>query len=91
MINYKVTDERVVTWADSFGTWHAKILFTENVDASFLSQHSDRIRTKARRAIRAELLARQAPGTLAPVRVRMVEPRFDYADLTPSITYAEKD
>jgi hypothetical protein len=87
---YNTRAENVYTWADAFGNWHAKVIFAESVDAGFLSQHYDRIRTKARRAIRAELLLRQAPDTLGPVRVVALPVSFDYADLTHSMTYVEK-
>lgn len=88
--DYDVRAECVTTWADGYGIWRARIDFPERVDAGFLEQHYGRIRTKARRAIREELLARQAPMSLRPTRVYALPVVFDEVDLTGSITYVEK-
>jgi hypothetical protein len=61
--------ETVRTWADGFGTWHAVV----ERAGGFPDSEMTRVRNRARRAIRRELAARQAPGTLAPVRVKRVD------------------
>ena len=46
------------------------------------------IRAKARRAIRAEILAREA-GPIGPVRVAVTANKLDHMNLMQSITFSE--
>lgn len=82
-------DETVTTWADGFGTWHARVNFSGiGYGPAYLDQHIDRIRAKARRAIRREILARQA-GPISPVRVHVTANDLDSMNVMRSITYSE--
>lgn len=81
--------ETVTTWADGFGIWHARVDFpAPGYGPGFLDQHIDRIRAKARRAIRREILAREA-GPIAPVRVHVSANDLDSANRMRSLTFAE--
>jgi len=60
--------ETVHTWADAFGAWHARITFpAPGYGPAHLRGEIRRIRAKARRAIRREILARER----GPIRVRI--------------------
>lgn len=62
MTTYK--GKQVTTWADSFGLWHARVNFPDtgygNTGALSIERNWDSIRAAARRAIRAELIEREA-------------------------------
>lgn len=81
--------ETVATWADGHGAWHARVTFPgRGYGPAHLDQHIDRIRAKARRAIRREILAREA-GPVAPIRVHVAAHDLDSMNVMRSITYAE--
>lgn len=82
--------ERVHAWADGFGTWHARVAFPdEGYGPRYLDEHADRIRAKARRAIRCELQARQG-APLGTVRLEVESTELDHMNLMHSITYVER-
>ena len=63
----------VTTWADGFGIWHAKVsdsIGWGNAGKRDIARHWSNIRARARRAIRAEILAREA-GPIEPVRLEV--------------------
>ncbi len=65
--------ETVTTYADGFGRWHARVQFPEpGYGPQYLDANIDRIRAKARRAIRREMLAREFVGHDLVVRVEVV-------------------
>lgn len=81
--------ERVHTWANGFGTWHARVTFPiPGYGPQFLAMETDRIRNKARRAIRREIVAREG-GPVAPTRVKLVDTRTDSLGRIWAVTYAE--
>lgn len=80
--------ETVNTWADGFGRWHASIIFGEPYGPAYLESQVDRIRAKARRAIRREIAARQGPGRFS-VRVEVWHVDLDSLNRAWSITYRE--
>lgn len=83
-------DEIVTTHADARGNWHAKIIFpAPGYGPQYLAENSDRIRAKARRAIRAEIAARQAKP-VGPVRVEVTANNVDHMNRMRSITYYAK-
>ena len=82
--------ERVSVWADGFGVWHATVAFPiPGYGPSRLAQEWDRIRAKARRAIRREILARER-GPILPVRLAVVNANADHMNMTPRVTFKEK-
>lgn len=81
--------EAVTAWADGFGVWHARVSFPyPGYGNTYLDANIDRIRAKARRAIRREILARER-GPIGPVRVHVVANNLDHMNRMRSITYAE--
>ena len=83
-------DEIVTTSADAFGNWHAKVIFpAPGYGPQYLDENADRIRAKARRAIRAEIAARQS-SPVGPVRVEVKANSLDHLNRMRSITYSEK-
>lgn len=85
-------EETVTTWANGFGTWHCRVDFpAPGYGPQYLDGHIDRIRAKARRAIRREILLRSPAGfVLAPVRVEVADSNLDAMNRMRSITYAER-
>lgn len=82
--------ETVETWTDAFGFWHAKVSFPyPGYGPAHVSTNIDRIRAKARRAIRREILAREN-GPIRPVRVFVSANHIDHMNRLRSITYAER-
>lgn len=82
--------ETVNTYADSFGVWHARVTFPEpGYGPAHLEANNDRIRAKARRAIRREIAARQGEQRLT-VRVHVVDIELGSMNRMESITYAER-
>lgn len=82
--------ETVHRWADGFGVWYARITFPDGgYGPDYLEANADRIRLKARRAIRQEILAREA-GPIRPVRVEVVKNDVDHMNVMHSITYKER-
>lgn len=68
------TDPTVTTWADGFGRWHARIIFPTVLG------DVRQARQMARRAIRAELEAREVIGAGWRLRLAMTDP----ADAMPA-------
>ena len=86
------TSETVTTWADSRGRWHARVDFPYPGYGDALAGEWDRIRAKARRAIRRELEARGEIGAGYAVRVELVRStQHPSALTTTSVTFAEVD
>ena len=83
-------NETVTTWADAYGRWHARVDFQEGGSPVWLDYHRDRIRAKARRAIRREIEARQA-DPVGRTRIEVAANRLDQMNRMTSITYREKD
>ena len=81
--------EIITTWADGFGNWHAKVTFPyPGYGPQYLESNIDRIRAKARRAIRREILARQN-GAIKAVKVYVSANELDHMNRMQSITYGE--
>ncbi len=69
--------ERVHTWADASGVWHARVEFpAPGYGPGYLDKHIARIRAKARRAIGRELRARQGDQAVR-VRVQVIDSDLD--------------
>lgn len=82
--------ETVTTWADGLGVWHARIDFPlPGYGPAYLDRHIDRIRAKARRAIRREIEVRQGAHP-APVRISVAANCLDHMNVMRSITYRER-
>lgn len=77
---------KIVTWADGFGLWYARVELGVKAPSDLLNPAS--LRTVARRAIRREIQARQA-GEVAPVRVFVYDNELDSMNRMLSITYKE--
>jgi hypothetical protein len=63
----------VTTWADNFGTWHAKVsdpIGWGNAGERNITRHIPNIRQRARRAIRREILARES-GPIKPIEIEI--------------------
>lgn len=90
------TAERVVVYADGFGRWYARVDFTEPVGPHFMLHHQERLRAKARRAIRRQIVLRQSQP-VPPVRLEVADDLFrhgtspDHMNQWWSITYREKE
>lgn len=88
--------ETVTTYADGYGRWYARVDFAPGYTPDQIERHINRIRAKARRYIRAELIARQG-APLGPVRVEVTEDHWrhgrspDHMNVWWSITYRERD
>lgn len=88
-MNEPMSDETVTTWADGFGSWHARVDFPyPGYGNVYMDENIDRIHAKARRAIRREILAREA-GPIGPVRIHVAANDQDHMGRMRSITYAE--
>lgn len=93
------TRRSVATWADGFGVWHARVIFPQhgygNTGEHDLDRHWDSIRQLARRAIRREIVAREATHadlTLKGLRVAIeVEAQGIHAssNIWYSVTFKE--
>lgn len=86
--------ETVHTWCDAYGVWHARVTFPSPYGPQYLATQIDRIRAKARRAIRAEIVARTAPWhdpTLRAFRCRVhvSGSKLDSMNRMWDITYTE--
>lgn len=84
-------NETVTTWADGFGIWHARVRFpAPGYTPDELAESVDRLRRKARRAIRRALTERHAPTPLRPTRVELHEKDEALGgELVRSLTYRE--
>lgn len=89
------TAEQTVVYADGFGRWYARVDLPEPVGPDFMLRHQERLRAKARRAIRRQLSLRQEQP-LPPIRVERVEDLLrrgtdpDHMNQWWSITYRER-
>lgn len=81
--------ETVKTYADGFGCWAAKVSFPGGAGPQWMDANHSRIRAKARRAIRREILAREN-GPINPVRIEVIANNLDHMNLMHSITFKEK-
>lgn len=83
--------ESVTWWADSFGRWHVKVAFPgRGYGPDTLQAEGDRIRAKARRAMRREISARQTVGPGWRCAIEVAENDLDHMNVMRSITYREK-
>lgn len=91
--SHRLTDrksETVTTWADAYGRWHARIDFPfPGYGPAHMNAHADRIRAKARRAIRRELESRGHAGEGWRCGVSVVDNSLDHLNRMQSMTYAE--
>lgn len=84
------TDETVVTWADGFGTWHARVEFPfPGYGPQYLAENITRIRAKARRAIRRELVARYQVSPAYRLSIHIEANNLDHLNRMHSITFKE--
>lgn len=88
----RVTGPEIVsTWADGFGRWHARVQFPEpGYGRVQVEREADRVRARARRAIRRELAAREKLGPGWKCRVQIVDAITGPGLVMRSITYAER-
>lgn len=83
-------NNKVTTWADGFGIWHARVTLAIATPSDTLKY--DSVRSVARRAIRREIVARAPRHGLCDYRVKIV---LDKTDLRAdnrlySVTFREK-
>lgn len=84
-------DETVTTWANAFGRWHARVDFpAPGYGPGYLDGHVDRIRAKARRAIRREIGQREQLPRNYRVSVIVEDNDLDHMNRMRSLTFAEK-
>ena len=85
-------DWRLTTWADAFGVWHARIASDAgwgNVYPHHIESHMDAMRSRARRAIRKEISARQ--GHQVWTIQLVLDHIASYGDgIIYAVTFAEK-
>lgn len=74
--------EKVVTYADGSGRWFARVEF-DKAGPAWIAQNIDRIRAKARRAIKREIAAREALSASWRCRIEVT------AQEMTSITFGE--
>lgn len=81
---------KVVTWADGFGVWHARVVLAIATPSDTLSY--DSVRGTARRAIRREIVARNNPKYLQGYVAKIVLDKCDLGadNRIYSITFREK-
>lgn len=85
------SDEKTVTWADAHGRWHVRIeLPSPGYGPAELKQWGERLRRKARRAVRREIEARGTVGAGWRCRIEVEERDLTPDDVTRSITWREK-
>jgi hypothetical protein len=80
--------EKVTTWANGYGLWHARVTLSEPYGPSALAAEIDRIRAKARRAIKSEIRQRQSVQNFR-CAIQIVDKDLDHMNVTRSITFAE--
>lgn len=66
---------RVETWADGFGVWHAKVTLAVATPSDTLP--IDNVRRVARRAIKRELMARQSLESLYGYKTKIMLDKCD--------------
>lgn len=82
--------ETLSVWANGFGVWSCRVTFPGiGYGPLYLDANADRIRAKARRAIRREILARNT-GQIAPVRVVVSASNLNHMNIMRSVTFTEK-
>jgi hypothetical protein len=82
--------EVVTTWANSSGHWHARVDFpAAGYGPGHLRANIDRIRAKARRAMRREIGQRQNVDRQWRCRVVVADSDLDHMNVMHSITYRE--
>lgn len=85
------SDERVITYANGYGIWHARIEFpAPGYGPAYLEASSDRIRAKARRAIRREVALREEVSRTWICRLEISDNDLDPQNVMRSITYRER-
>lgn len=80
--------EKVVTYADGSGRWFARVEFDE-AGPQWLDQNIDRIRAKARRAIKREIAAREALSASWRCRIEVTAQDLNSLNQMTSITFGE--
>jgi hypothetical protein len=79
--------ETVTTWANGFGVWHAKVEFPYPGYGDYLDEAIGRIRRKAVRAIRREIIARETTRRGKPRFRCYVEVADNHQDAQGRFTY----
>lgn len=82
--------ESVTTWADGFGTWHAKITLPEGYGPDHMAHTMPRLRAKARRAIRRELNVRGAISDDYRLRITVESTDLSHMNTMYAVTFREK-
>lgn len=86
----ELASELVTTWADSSGVWHCRIEFpSPGYGPGHLERHHDRIRAKARRAIRTELAQRENLDPGWRCRIEVSDNDLDHMNVMRSLTFRE--
>lgn len=81
--------ETVTTWTDGSGRWHARVNFpAPGYNGDTINTNAKRIRARARRTIRRELMERQNLRPGYRLQIELISDVVD-ADMFKSITYAE--
>jgi hypothetical protein len=83
-----VKRNKVTTWADGFGVWHAKVTLAIATPSDTLP--IDSVRRVARRAIRREIELRMYKGTPFPLRIEIEKSHLGADNRFYSITFREK-
>jgi len=85
------TGETVKVWANGYRRWHVRVTFpAPGYGPSHLAGEIDRIRAKARRAIRRAVIERGESGPGWVCRVEVAESDLDSLNVTQSITFRER-
>ena len=81
---------KVVTWADGFGVWHARVELAIATPSDSLN--IDNVRRVARRAIKRELMARQSLESLYGYKTKIEVDKTDLGadNRLYSITFVER-
>ena len=85
------SDWTLTTWADGFGRWHCKVssvIGWGNAGPYDIGRHVKAMRERARRAIRAEIAARQGCQDF-PVALKVAGNQLDSMNVLHSLTFAE--
>lgn len=88
-------EETVTTWADGFGVWHSRITFPfPGYGPHFTDTQWDRIRAKGRRAIKREIVQRNATRSNPTMRgyvcrIQVAHVDLDHMNRMQSVTFKE--